>query len=298
MAARSIGSVTIMLGRVAIPAKLFTAQAKKEISFNRLERATGARVKQQLVSTAGQDPGGPVGAARVLEAADLISGFEYTPDQFVTFTSEELKALELEGDPERIHIVAVVEADTFDPTHAIKANFLGPNKGGDRSYHLLATLLARREEIAIGRWGGRTRDELVVLRPHDDAGRLGLVLHEVLYRDEVRHGVLAEVAPESIALAPLELELGGKLLGGLSLEGSFGEVIAGLIDCGGARVKAAVARKVAGHQIVVPPPRADSAPLDLLAQLRASVPTRGPKKARSAPASRLQETGRRARGTG
>lgn len=284
MTPRSIGTVTITLGLVAIPTKLYTATSKREVAFNRLERATGARVKQPTVSSVSGAP---------LEGEDVVSGFEYTPEKYVTFSADELKALELEADPDRIRIVGVVPAATVDPTHVIKSVFLGPNKGASRAYALLEALLSGRGQVAIGQWGGRSRDALVLVSPH--ASGHGLVLHECLYPDEVRASVLAEAVPADATISPDEMDLGVQLLDGLTRP-SFLAAAAALTDGGAARVQAAVARKVAGHEVVVPVTRQADAPIDLLEQLRASVPPpRSPKRAsRRAPASEVQ-SGRRAR---
>ncbi|MBX3205134.1 MAG: hypothetical protein KF764_08690 [Labilithrix sp.] len=274
-APRSIGTVTIQLGVVAIAAKLFTATSKRKVEFHRLERATGARVKQPTVSSV---------TGRLLDGDDVVSGYEYTPGKYVVFEAPELKALEQQAQPDRLRVVAVVPAATLDPTHIVGSAFLGPNKGADRAYHLLASLLAHRGLIAIGTWGGRTRDEIVVLAPHISSE--GLVLHDCYYPDEVRSSTLAEAVPPGVPLGSRELELGGRLLGELT-QPSFRLVLDGLVDGGAKRVTAAVERKVDGREVVVPPPRADSSPLDLLEQLEASL-ARGPKKARpaAAPASR------------
>src|SRR5207302_529843 len=49
-AARSIGSLTVSFGLVAIPVKLFSAtQAGNAISFNLLHKTCGSRLKQQYV---------------------------------------------------------------------------------------------------------------------------------------------------------------------------------------------------------------------------------------------------------
>lgn len=276
--ARSIGSLVITLGLVTIPAKLYTAHDKREVSFNRLVRATGARVKQQQISEAD---------GAVLKPEEIVSGYEYTPGQFVTFTAEELKALELEGDPGRLKIGEVVPRTSIDARHITKTTLLGPDKGAERAYHLIASTLWRRGEVGIGQVGGRTRDELVVLAPI--AGPvLSLAMHTCLYADEVR-------ALEGVPTADLsddERVLADRLIAGLERP-TFDPTR--FTDRGAERVLAAVERKRAGGQIVVPPPRsAAGAPVDLLEQLRASVPP-GPKKAsRRAPASQVQ-SGRRTR---
>lgn len=267
MAARSIGSVTLIIGLVAIPLKLFTATSAKEVKFNRLDRASGARVKQKLVSEAD---------GRELAYADLISGYEYTPDQFVTFDVEELTALDAEADPDHVRITEVVPAVTFEATNVAKTIFLGPDKGANRAYHLVASLLANRGLVAVGQRGSGKRDDLIVIAPHGSGE--GLVMHECFYADEVRLETLREV-PDGVALAPIELELAGRLFDSLMQQRFAPERF---VDGGAARVQASVEKKIAGHRIVLPPPRKNGDPIDLLAQLRASVPelaaARGPKK--------------------
>ncbi|MBX3264895.1 MAG: hypothetical protein KF782_34810 [Labilithrix sp.] len=278
-APRSIGSVTITIECVVIPTKLYTATSKRKVDLHRLERATGARVRQPTVSSV---------SGRDLGRDDVISGYEYTPEKYVTFEPAELKALEQQAQPDRIRIVAAVPAETFDPTHVEGSVFLGPDKGGERSYHLLANGLALRGLVAIGQWGGRTRDELVVLAPH--LSGKGLVMHYVLYPDEIRRSTLDEAVPTVAKLSGVEIGLCSALIAKFERP-TFEAALADLVDRGAERIRATVDRKVAGHEVVVPPARVDNSPLDLLEQLRASVGSdAGPKKARAggAPSSRMQ----------
>jgi DNA end-binding protein Ku len=65
-AARSIGSLTVSFGLVAIPVKLFTAnQSSNAISFNLLHKADGSRLKQQYIC---QKDGA------VVERDDMVKG--------------------------------------------------------------------------------------------------------------------------------------------------------------------------------------------------------------------------------
>src|SRR5215469_9325577 len=89
MAARSIASLTVSFGLVAIPVKLFTAtQSANTISFNMLHKKDGSRLRQQYVC---QKEG------VVVERDDIVKGYEFAKDQYVRFTPEELKALEEAG---------------------------------------------------------------------------------------------------------------------------------------------------------------------------------------------------------
>ena len=50
MAARSIGSLTISFGLVAIPVKLYSAtKSESSFSFNLLHKGCGSRLKQQYI---------------------------------------------------------------------------------------------------------------------------------------------------------------------------------------------------------------------------------------------------------
>jgi DNA end-binding protein Ku len=84
--ARSIASLTISFGLVAIPVKLYSATVSSErISFNLLRQKDGSRVKQQYIAV---NDGKPV------ERAEMVKGYEFAKDQYVMFSPEELKALE------------------------------------------------------------------------------------------------------------------------------------------------------------------------------------------------------------
>ncbi|MGA9423164.1 MAG: Ku protein, partial [Rhodanobacteraceae bacterium] len=89
MAARSIASLTVSFGLVAIPVKLYSATAaSRTISFNLLHKGCGSRLKQQYVCAL---EGVPVARE------DMVKGYEFAKDQYVEFTPEELKALEEAG---------------------------------------------------------------------------------------------------------------------------------------------------------------------------------------------------------
>src|SRR6201985_2249749 len=83
---RSIASLTISFGLVAIPVKLYSATVSSErISFNLLRQKDGSRVKQQYVA---------VNDGKLVERSEMTKGYEFAKDQYVTFSPQELKALE------------------------------------------------------------------------------------------------------------------------------------------------------------------------------------------------------------
>ena len=77
---RSIASLTISFGLVAIPVRLFSATvASERISFNLLRQKDGSRVKQQYVA---------VNDGKLVERSEMVKGFEFAKDQFVIFTPD------------------------------------------------------------------------------------------------------------------------------------------------------------------------------------------------------------------
>ena len=182
MPPRATSSGTVSFGLVSIPIKIFTATSPQKVRFNMLEAATKARVKQQYVSTV---------TGEVVERGDMIKGYEYVRGQFVTFESEELKALEADRTGS-IDIVEFVPIDAVDHVQIEKSYYLGPDKGGDKAYQLLARAMGDKECVAVGRWAARGKEQLVLLRPYKD----GLILHQLFYATEVRAFDALELGPE------------------------------------------------------------------------------------------------------
>src|SRR5947208_15440221 len=116
MAARALASVTVTFGMVSIPVKLYAATSPQAgISFNLLHAACGSRLKQQYLCAK---------EGVVVERADMVKGYEFAKDQYVTFTPDELKELEEKG-TQMIEISEFVPAETIDPVYYDKAYFLG-----------------------------------------------------------------------------------------------------------------------------------------------------------------------------
>ena len=150
MAPHSIGSGTISFGLVSIPVKLYTAASSGGVSFNLLHAKCGSRIKQQTFC--------PV-CNEVIERGALVKGYEFQKEQYVRFTDEELKSLEGEAS-KVIDIAEFVPLPTVDPIYFEKTYYLGPDKGGEKPYRLLADASRKVRRATV--------DAMV------DAGRAGL----------------------------------------------------------------------------------------------------------------------------
>ena len=157
--ARSIASLTISFGLVAIPVKLYSATISSErLSFNLLRQKDGSRVKQQYVA---------VNDGALVERAEMTKGYEFAKGQYVMFSAEELKALE-DTTTHTIDITQFVPLESVDPVYFDGTYYLAPDKGGAKPYSLLATALKKAKQCAVGRWISRGKEHIVILRPMDD----------------------------------------------------------------------------------------------------------------------------------
>ena len=192
MAARSIGSLTVSFGLVAIPVKLYTAtQSANAISFNLLHKTCGSRLKQQYLC---QKEG------VVVERDEMVKGYEFAKDQYVRFTPEEIKALEEVG-THAVEISEFVPIESIDPVYFDKTYYLAPDKGAAKPYALLTAALKQAGRCGVGRWAARGKGYLVILRPIGDV----LAMQQLHYASDVRRASEVDVPKPEVKAAELKL---------------------------------------------------------------------------------------------
>jgi DNA end-binding protein Ku len=280
--ARSIASLTISFGLVAIPVKLYSATVSSErISFNLLRRGDGSRVKQQYVA---------VNDGKLVERSEMIKGYEFAKDQYVMFSSDEMKALE-DTTTHSIDIGQFVPLESVDPVYFDGTYYLAPDKGGAKPYSLLSTALRKAKQCAVGRWISRGKEHIVVIRPIDD----GLALHQLHFRAEVRD--IKDLGIEPAQLSESELKLAQQLIDHLASKrfdpNEFQDEFKG-------RVEAAIQKKIQGKEVSLseaPVTTSGGNVIDLMQALRASIDARGAKplsaKERKGPKRAVATTSRK-----
>lgn len=257
-----IGSGTISFGLVSIPVRLYTATASAGVSFNLLHARCGSRIRQQTFCPT---------CNTVVERGDLVKGYEFARDQYVRVTDQELKALE--GEASRvIDITEFVPLPRVDPIYYERTYYLGPDKGGEKAYRLLAEAMAQAERAALARFVMRGKESLVLIR----AARQGLLLHTMYFADEVRDfGEIDKGA--GVKVREGELDLARQLIDGLSHDEFRPERYQ---DEYRQRVLALINQKVEGREVTVAapaPPRAQV--IDLMEALKESLARRAPEPA-------------------
>lgn len=291
MAARSIGTLTISFGLVAIPVKLYSAtESANAISFNLLHKGCGSRLRQQYVC---------LREGTVVERNDMVKGYEFAKDQYVTFEPREIKAME-EAGTHAIEISEFVPVESIDPVYFDKAYYLAPEKGGAKPYALLTEALRQAGRCAVGRWASRGKAYIVMLRPLGDM----LTLQQLHFAADVRPASEIEIPKPEVK--PAELTLAQQLIEQQAAEkfdpGAYTDELR-------SRIQAAIEKKVEGQEISVSdfPSEGGGKVIDLMEALRASLekadaarastaqlgPRRAPKRAERQPAKPSRKAGKR-----
>lgn len=268
MSARPFASGMISFGLVSIPVKLYsTGESAAGIQLNMLHKKCGSRVKQQYYCPVDNE---------VVGREDIVKGYEYSKNQYVLFTEEELKALTPEP-TNAVEITEFVPLDRVDPVYYEKSYYLGPDKGGDRPYLLLAEAMKRTGRAALARYSARGKDQFVLLRPYET----GLVMQQLRYADELRS--FDEVPVGVAEVKEPEIKLAIQLIEQIASDTFKPEEYE---DKQRQQVRSLIERKVQGEEITAAPVEAPKAQvIDLMAALKASLAAAGQAPAAQAPVS-------------
>jgi DNA end-binding protein Ku len=275
MAARAMGTGTISFGLVSIPIKLYsTGESAAGISFNWLHGKCGGRVKQQYFCPTDEE---------VVDRKDLVKGYEFAKDRYVVMDDEELASLSTKA-TNSIDIAEFVPVETVDPIYYERSYFLGPDKGGDRPYRLLAEAMRQSGRVALARYAARGKNYLVLLRPFSE----GLVMQQLRHADEVR--TFDEVPIGEGDVKPAELQLAKQLIDQITSDKFTPESYK---DDSREQLREILRRKIEGEEVTAAPsepPRGQI--IDLMQALKASLGQEGEERrpprrsARSAPAEK------------
>ncbi len=256
MSARSIGTGTLSFGMVSIPIRTYSAgESSAAVSFNLLDPKTKARVKQQYVNA----------NSEVVSRDQLLKGYEFSKDQYVTFTEDELKAMAQEAQ-KAIEITEFVPAATVDAIYYDKPYYLGPDKGGEKAFRLLNEAMKKTGRVALAKWAARGKQYLVMIRPKDH----GLVMQQLLYADEVKP--ISEVPVGDAEIKEPELKLAMQLIDQIASDEFHPEHYEDEVR---KRYHEAIQKKVEGQEVTAAPEAPRAQIIDLMEALKASLAAKG-----------------------
>jgi DNA end-binding protein Ku len=252
MPARSIGTGMISFGMVSIPIRTYSAgESSSAVSFNLLDGKTKTRLKQQYITSTGE----------IVPREQMVKGYEFSKDQYVTFTDDEIKAMGQESQ-KAIEITEFVPSSEVDPIYFDKPYYLGPDKGGEKAFRLLNEAMKQTGRVALAKWAARGKQYLVMIRPKDK----GLVMQQLLYADEVRP--IAEVPIPDAEIKDAELKLATQLVEQIASDQFHPEHYEDEVR---KRYHEAIQRKVEGQEITAAPEAPRAQIIDLMEALKASL---------------------------
>ena len=186
MAARSSWKGFIRLSLVSIPVKAYTATSSQsgEVKLNQLHAGCNSRIKYQKVC--------PIHGE--VSADQIVSGYEFSKDQYVVVDPAELEKLRPE-DPKALSIQEFVPADTIDPMYfSGSTHYLAPDGPiGQRPYAVLLKAMVEDKRNAIAQLVWHGREKLVLLRPLDGL----IVMSSLSYEQEIaKPSAFADEAPK------------------------------------------------------------------------------------------------------
>ena len=264
---RTIWNGSVSFGLVNIPVGLALATQRNDVSFRTLHRECGTPIKQKRWCPVHE---------RDVEADELVKGWEFAKGQFVLVEESDLEAVALQRS-QSIEIVRFVELADVDPVYFDRTYYLAPAgaEAQRRPYVLLLRAMQESGTAAVGKfvlWG---KENLCLIRAQGDA----LALETLFFGEDVRSKAEIEEAVEATEVKAPELALAGQVIS--SLAGAWNPDEFG--NEYRRDLKAMLEAKLAGEEIAVPEPVAETPVIDLMEALRQSVAdAQGRRAARSA----------------
>ncbi|OBA77910.1 Ku protein [Mycolicibacterium mucogenicum] len=198
---RSIWKGSVAFGLVNVPVKVYSATEDHDIKFHQVHAKDNGRIRYKRVCEV---------CGEVVEFRDIAKSFESEDGQTVIITDEDIATLPEERSRE-IEVVEFVPAEQIDPLMYDRSYFLEPDSKSSKSYVLLAQTLAQTDRVAIVHFSLRNKTRLAALRVKDFGKRNVMVVHTLLWPDEIRDPDFP-VLDKEVEIKKAELTMAGQVV--------------------------------------------------------------------------------------
>ena len=174
MAPRANWKGYLRLSLVSCPIALYPASSLSEkVSFNRVNRKTGNRLKQQNVDSE---------TGEVVPREDVARGYEIAKGQYLIVEDEELEAVQIES-TRTIDIDQFVPKNEIDERYIESPYYIAPDgQVGQDAFAVIRDTIRKLNMVALGRVVLTRREHVIALEPRG-RGLLGMTFR---YPYEVR----------------------------------------------------------------------------------------------------------------
>ena len=174
MAPRAYWKGYLKLSLVSCPIAIYPAASGSErVSFNRINKKTGNRLKQLLVDGESGDP---------VEKEDIGRGFEIGKGQYLLVEDEEIDKIKIESS-HTIDIKSFVPRAEIDNRYLESPYYIAPtDQVGQEAFTVIRDVIRAKNMVALGRVVISRREHVIML----DAFEKGLLGTTLRYPYEVR----------------------------------------------------------------------------------------------------------------
>jgi len=251
---RPIWKGAISFGLISIPVRLYSAVESKTLKFHLMHEEDGGRIKYKRECAK---------CGKEVSWDDIIKGYEYSKDHYVTFSDEEMEALDIDS-IKAIDVVSFVPLEDIDPIYFNKTYYVAPEASGVKAYKLLAEALEAEGQVGVAKVALRDKEHLSTIRLKDGV----FVLETMYWPDEIREGDFEEL-DKRVEVRDQEVKMARQLIQQLSDEFRPEQ----FHDEYRERLQELAEKKVEGQEVTVAAePEAEPAPVvDIMEALKASV---------------------------
>ena len=170
-ATRPFWSGTLTFGLVSVPVELYPGSRTNRAPLRMLGPEGEPLARRYYSQKSGRD----------LDNEDLVRGYEFDQDRYVTVTDEELEKLAPEQSRD-IDLRKFVELESIPPLYFDRSYFLVPGEGSEKAYKLLEGTMEKEGLAGIATFVMRGKEYLVAIFPEE-----GIMRAETMrFADEIR----------------------------------------------------------------------------------------------------------------
>ncbi|WP_079616213.1 non-homologous end joining protein Ku [Mycobacteroides abscessus] len=198
---RSIWKGSLAFGLVNVPVKVYSATEDHDLKFHQVHNKDNGRIPYKRTCEE---------CGEVVEFRDINKAYEAEDGRTVVITDEDLASLPAESSRE-IEVLEFIPAAELDPLMYDKSYYLEPDSKSSKSYVLLAQTLAQTDRVAIVHFALRNKTRLAALRVKDFGERQVMIIHTLLWPDEIREPDFP-VLDQEVKIKPAELAMAGQVV--------------------------------------------------------------------------------------
>jgi Ku protein len=174
MAPRAYWKGYLKLSLVSCPIALYPASSSSErVSFNRINKKTGNRLKQQMVDAESGEP---------VDKDDIARGYQYAKGQYVVVEDDEMETIKIES-THTVDIDSFVPRSEIDDRYLDAPYYIAPtDQVGQEAFTVIREAMHEKKMVGLARIVLTRREHVVMLEPYDK----GLLAVTLRYPYELR----------------------------------------------------------------------------------------------------------------